>query len=235
MRSLAKKLLVKVRYASRQIFKDTRWYPQEIRAGEFGGDFDRDTIDFLNSEQCALATADKAQLEIAEFGIWKGATSLKFAEFLDHQGQLHLFDYEDNVTSVAQALQGKGYSNVQTWGSSYKYLDSYNWSLMKLLEQTTTPIFDYVYLDGAHTWAIDALTFFLCDLLLKPGGYIDFDDYPWRLRGSGLDPGRVPETRRLYTEEQIDAPQVKMIVDLLVKRNPAYREVLENKIFQKLG
>jgi hypothetical protein len=40
---------------------------------------------------------------------------------------------------------------------------------------------DYVFLDGAHTFAIDALTFFLTDRLLKIGGHFDFDDYSWKL------------------------------------------------------
>jgi predicted O-methyltransferase YrrM len=228
-----KRTIGQVRSASRKVSGDPRWYPNAILAGDFGKEFNKDTIDFLNSDRCILPSSDRSHLNIAEFGIWRGATSLMFAEFLNHQGKLHLFDYEDNVASVAHALKAKGFTNVESWGSSYRYLDSYNWPLMKLLTENSTPIFDYVYLDGAHTWAIDALTFLLCDLLLKPGGYVDFDDYAWTLRDSSLDPSRVPDTGRMYTEEQIDAPQVKLIVDLLVKRNSSYSEILENKIFQK--
>ena len=42
------------------------------------------------------------------------------------------------------------------------------------------PIFDYVFIDGAHTWMLDALAFLLVDRLLRVGGYVDFDDYPGR-------------------------------------------------------
>jgi hypothetical protein len=75
----------------------------------------------------------------------------------------------------------------------------------------------------------------LCDLLLNVGGYIDFDDYGWRLRGSSLDPRRVPVTAELYTDAQIDDLQVKAIVDLLVRRGGTYKEIVKNRLFQKVA
>lgn len=76
----------------------------------------------------------------------------------------------------------------------HKFNDSYNWNLIKLFKSSGfQPIFDYCFLDGAHTFAIDALSFFLVDKLLKVGGYVDFDDYGWRLRNSSLDPEKIPE------------------------------------------
>jgi hypothetical protein len=211
-----------------------RWYPERIMAGSVDdGVHDGRTIGFLHSSH--LATRDKADVEIAEFGIWKGGTSLQFARFLEGKGRLHLFDYHDNVATVATKLAQLGFHNVTGWGSSYKALDSYNWSLRNLIAESRQPRFDYVYLDGAHTWAIDALTFFLCDLLLKPGGYIDFDDYGWRLRNSSLDPSRVAMTGQMYTDEQIDALQVRDIVELLVRPRRDYVEVVPNKIFRKLS
>jgi hypothetical protein len=38
---------------------------------------------------------------------------------------------------------------------------------------TLGPMFDYVHLDGARTWAHDAMAFLLIDLVLQPGGYVD--------------------------------------------------------------
>lgn len=104
-----------------------------------------------------------------------------------------------------------------------------------LLASQTAPIYDYIFLDGAHTWAVDALTTFLADRLLRPGGYLDFDDYDWSLGNSPtLKPSAFPLTKKLYTDEQIAAKQVKMVVELIVRRNPSYREVVPNKIFQKI-
>lgn len=185
----------------------------------------KDTVDFINKTQCS---------RIAEFGIYKGHTSLEFAKFLNGRGELHLFDFEDRVAEVAKDLAYKGYKNVKTFGSSYKLMDSYNWSLAKVLEQNPQPIYDYIFLDGAHTWAIDALTVFLADRLLKIGGYLDFDDYNWTLCASPSQGPKVfPLTAKLYTDEQINTEQVRMIIDLVIRRDPRYSEVVPNKVFQK--
>ena len=106
---------------------------------------------------------------------------------------------------------------------------------MKMLRDYQTPYFDYVYLDGAHTWGVDALAFLLIDRLLKPGGYVDFDDYDWTIATSPtINPSAYPATLKLYTEEQIGTPQVKLIVDLLVRREGCYEELVENKVYRKL-
>jgi predicted O-methyltransferase YrrM len=61
---------------------------------------------------------------------------------------------------------------------------SYTWELMKLIEANTsggrtTPQFDFVFIDGAHTWDADGFAFYLADRLLRPGGWILFDDVAW--------------------------------------------------------
>ena len=185
------------------------------------------TINFIKRTECR---------HIAEIGIFKGYTSMEFAKFLNGEGELHLFDYEDRVRSVAIALEHAGFRNVRVFGSSYKLLDSYNWSLAKLLDKNAEPIYDYVFIDGAHSWAVDALTAFLADRMLKVRGYLDFDDYDWTFCGSpSCNPSVFPLIRKFYTAEQIASKQVKMIVDLVIKRDPRYQEVVANKIFQKLA
>jgi hypothetical protein len=44
---------------------------------------------------------------------------------------------------------------------------------MRLLRDNPGPMFDYVPLDRARTWAHDAMAFLLIDLVLQPGGYVD--------------------------------------------------------------
>jgi predicted O-methyltransferase YrrM len=172
---------------------------------------------------------------IAEMGIYKGDTSAKIAEYLNNRGELHLFDFEDRVTQVVKSLRAKGYHNVIAHANSTKTRDSYNWPLMRVL-QTGTVTFDYVFIDGAHTWNVDALAFLLVDKMLRVGGHVDFDDYSWSLASSpSLNPKRFPKTREFYTAEQIREPQIKLVVDLLVRRDPRYREVVPNKIFQKIA
>ena len=183
-----------------------------------------------------FADRDRDTLCIAEIGIHVGATTERIAQYMDNRGQLHIFDFQDKVDRVLARVNALGYGNVRGFGSSYKMLDSYNWQLMKLINTCGSPIYDYVYLDGAHTWAIDALAFFLADRLLKVGGCIDFDDYGWTLAASpSMNPAAFPLTGDMYTDEQIGLPQVAIIVELLVKRDARYREAVKNKVYQKIA
>lgn len=175
-----------------------------------------------------------AAFHYAEFGIYQGSTALHVANLFP-RCTLHLFDFADTLQEAADRFKDLP-NKVHTYGNTQKYCDSYNWPLMKLIEKADGQyMFDYCFLDGAHTIAVDALTFFLCDKLLRPGGFMDLDDYGWRQRGSSLDPARIPVTAELYTDEQIDAYQVKMLVDIIVRKDKRYKEVLPNRIFQKIS
>ena len=217
-----------------------RWYPEKIYSGSIDQYIERIseaafTSPFIQSLERMFAGVDRDVLRFAEFGVWKGGTTGQLAKFLGNKGELHIFDYEDTVLELKEKLAKANFNNVTAWGSSYRYLDSYNWNLRMILENQRDLRFDYIYLDGAHTWAIDALTFFLSDMLLNVGGYVEFDDYSWRLRGSSLDPARVPATAELYTDEQVNDFQVKAIVDLLVRRRGTYREIAKDRLFQKVA
>ena len=186
-----------------------------------------------NSQTVEFFAASGCQT-YAELGIYEGDTALAIATSLDGAGELHLFDFEDRVQAVTARLRQAGHENVFTHPNSRRLLDSYNWSLMQLLAKHHGPIFDYVFVDGAHTWAHDALAFLLVDRLLRPGGYVDFDDYTWTLRSSpSMNPTVFPAVERLYTDDQIDSAQIALVVDLLLKPDPAYEEVVPNKIFRK--
>ncbi len=187
----------------------------------------RATIDFIKTTSSRI---------VAEVGICVGFTSEPLAQYLNGEGELHLFDYEDRVRDVTAKLNAAGYHNIVGHGNSHRIIDSYNWSLMRVLQQHSEPIFDYVYLDGAHTWNVDALAFLLIDRLLKVGGYLDFDDYHWSLaRSPTMNPKAFPMTKQLFTNDQIRESHVRLIVDLLVKRDPRYVEVKRNKIYRKVS
>jgi predicted O-methyltransferase YrrM len=183
------------------------------------------TVEFFATTGCVC---------YAEIGVYKGDTTLRIAELMGGRGQIHLFDFDDRVEGVGARLAQAGHRNVVSHPNSRRLLDSYNWSLMQVLAKSPAPVFDYVFLDGAHTWALDALAFCLIDRLLVDGGYVDFDDYSWTLAGSpSMRPEVFPDVRRLYSDEQIDTKQVALVVDLLVRRNPAYQEIVADKIFRK--
>jgi len=168
---------------------------------------------------------------VAEIGVGVGATTRELAAILDNRGALHLYDFETKLAELLADLEQLGYTNVVAFGNSTKYWDSYNWSLLRQIEATPEPIYDYVYLDGAHIFQHDALAFFLCDRLLKVGGCIDFDDYFWSVARSKW----MSDRRHEYmTNEQIEAQQIKLVVDNLVGPHPRYEEVTAHKVFRKV-
>ncbi len=99
---------------------------------------------------------------------------------------------------------------------------SYTWALMKMLEADATPRFDFCYLDGAHSWFVDGFAFFLVDRLLKPGGWIVFDDLDWSYDKSPAL--RDTDLVRQMPEDERKAEQVKKVYELLVKTHPDYSE-----------
>ena len=97
---------------------------------------------------------------------------------------------------------------------------SYIWFLhRKLREQLRDgrcePCYDFVFIDGAHSWETDGFAFFLADKLLRPGGWILFDDLQWK------HDERWPE----IPSEQRDLPQIGEVFELLVGTHPSYREL----------
>ena len=200
------------------------WYPKKIA---FHPEGTPSTIQFLKSHY-----ARESKFVYAEFGVYEGATALAIAEFFPN-AKLFLFDFEDNISRIRYKFNHFN-SRVTFLGNSEKYLDSYNWSLSKLIQSDPDLRFDYVFIDGAHTFAIDALTFFMCKSILNVGAYLDFDDYDWRILGSSLDPAKVPEIGLQYSQEQIDDFQVARIVNQFVRTDKDFFEVVEEKVFRYL-
>lgn len=167
---------------------------------------------------------------IAEIGIGVGATSLELAKALNSHGSLHLYDWEDRATELARDLATLGYTNISAFENSRRHWDSYNWSLMRLLQRERRPIYDLIYLDGAHTLLHDGLAFTLGDKLLKIGGYFCFDDYSWKFKNSGW---MVSSRDDFMTEEQINEAQVALVVDLLVEGTNQYEAIIPKEIYRK--
>jgi predicted O-methyltransferase YrrM len=96
----------------------------------------------------------------------------------------------------------------------------YNWRLMKLLQADPTARFDLCFIDGAHSWADDGLAFFLCDRLLRPGGWIIFDDLDWTI-ATAPDAHSRAHSGQGWSEHR-DTAQVRQVYELLVKTHPHY-------------
>jgi predicted O-methyltransferase YrrM len=97
---------------------------------------------------------------------------------------------------------------------------SYTWRLMRMLQEDPSPRFDLCYVDGAHDWFVDGFAFFLVDRLLRPNGWIVFDDLDWTYATSPAL-GHTERVRSMPEDERT-ARQVRLVYDLLVKPHPLY-------------
>lgn len=105
---------------------------------------------------------------------------------------------------------------------------TYIWELRNIIKRQTQygicePLYDFCFIDGAHNWETDGFAFFLADKLLKPSGWILFDDLEWSYEVSkGLE--KFDWVKTMPIEEK-EAMQVKDIVELLASQHPNYHNL----------
>ena len=160
---------------------------------------------------------------ILELGFYHGVSTCYMAAALSAAGggsivTIDLLSAEKRQPNIEQLLMSCGYTDVVDF---YYEPVSYNWRLMKLIEENRQT-FDLCYLDGGHDWYNTGYAFFLVDKLLKPGGWILFDDLDWTMEH--ID---AKWALRKPLEERI-TPQVRKVWDLLVKTHPNYSNFRES-------
>lgn len=156
-----------------------------------------------------------------ELGFAWGVGAVYIASALQANGQGRLtsvdIPYEQERAVVGKALLERG--GLAPRVEVVLEEGGYNWFLhRKLKEQARDgyiePLYDFVFLDGAHTWLEDGLALLLVERLLKPGGWVHLDDLAW-----------LPSIRTDYPEHQRTFSHVQDIWDLLVVRNPRFDEM----------
>lgn len=158
---------------------------------------------------------------ILELGFHHGVSTCYLAAALDAAGgsvtTIDLEHARDLSPSIEELLARLGLERRVT----VHYESScYTWRLMKLLEEDPTPRFDFCYLDAAHRWQVDGFGFFLVDRLLKPGGWLVFDDLDWKAVDYPQFAGE-PWYQRMSREER-ETAQMRKVYELLVKPHPRY-------------
>lgn len=160
--------------------------------------------------------------DFLELGFAHGVSSCYMATMLKDSGKGHLTTIDlvkakqrkPNIEELLEKLDLKEYVSVY-----YEY-ESYNWRLMHFIEENDKPIFDFCYIDGAHDWNIDGFAFLLVDKLLKPGGWIIFDDVDWTFGSSDS----MQNIKRVVDmpDDVKNTPHVAKVFDILVKTHPDY-------------
>jgi predicted O-methyltransferase YrrM len=164
-----------------------------------------------------------------ELGFFHGKSSAFIAAILRDMGEGHLLtidrrnalEREPNIHQVLEVL------DLASWVTVSHEQRSYNWKLMRLLEEESRPRFDFCYIDAAHTWDDTGLAFYLVDKLLEPGGWMVFDDLDFTYQTLVKADEDMPSYLARMGREERETRQVRKVWELLVREHPDYGEFSE--------
>jgi predicted O-methyltransferase YrrM len=158
-----------------------------------------------------------------ELGFYHGVSSAYIAGALHEMGDGQLVTI-DTVRAkqlkpnIEELIRGLGLEDFVTY---YFEPSSYTWRLMKFLQDPDFEKFDFCYIDGGHTWDTTGFAYFLVSRLLKPGGWILFDDLNWTHQNPAVR--NTPRVKAMAEDER-SAAQVRLVYELLVKRDPQFTD-----------
>jgi predicted O-methyltransferase YrrM len=174
------------------------------------------------AEQISSFIVANGVSDILELGFRHGVSTTYMAATLAGAGKgrivtVDLQSAKQNTPNIEELLESAGErSRVDVFYEP----TSYTWRLMRMLQEDPTPRFDMCYIDGAHDWFVDGFAFFLVDRLLRPNGWIVFDDMDWTYAGSPAL-GHTEKVKQMPEDERT-SKQVRLVYDLLVKVHPGY-------------
>lgn len=165
-------------------------------------------------------------LSILELGCGVGTSACYMAAALDRNGGGRILSIDRNpeLPEWVKSSFAKIDPSLQRMHDLIVTPRSYNDELMNLILRQSQggkcePCFDFCFIDGAHTWEVDSCAFFLAEKLLKPGGWMLFDDLTWTIGGSpeaiknGVGQDMPPEL--------LQTQQVMRVFELCVSQHPA--------------
>lgn len=168
---------------------------------------------------------------VLELGFAHGKSSNFIAAALHENGKGHLttVDLQDNPRdpSIHDLLQRTGLGDHVT---VHRETSSYTWFLKKQIENQSngmgcTPLYDFCFIDGAKNWTIDGAAFFMADKLLKPDGWMLFDDLDYTYRYHEQRTGKHIMDGINFRElgqDEVDQAHIERVFRLLVMQHPAY-------------
>jgi predicted O-methyltransferase YrrM len=156
--------------------------------------------------------------DLLEIGFYQGKSSAYIAAILeDRGGPGHLTTIDrvsakDRHPGIEDLLGALDIAHRVTplWAER-----SYTWELGRMVKDGKRELYDFCYFDGGHTWDPTGFGFVLVDMLLKPGGWIIFDDLDWTLEKSeGRQGGKTGSER--YSQDELSTATVRMVFDTIV-------------------
>lgn len=166
---------------------------------------------------------------ILELGIAHGTATCTMAAALEElgRGKVTAVDLQD-VTFAPSAEEQLARCGLSAYAEVVRMKTGYTWFLHDEIRRQTVsgtcqPAYDLCIIDGPKNWTIDGCAFFLADKLLRPGGWMIFDDYAWTY--ARADAGRTATdgiTHRELSVEEQRTPQIREVFELLVVPHPDY-------------
>ena len=191
-------------------------------------------IPFISKENARFLyelIIDRRVTRILELGIAHGTATCYMAAALDELGRGHitavdLIDARSAFSPSAEELLSRvGFSSRV---DIVRMKTGYTWYLHDAIRENTTddrcaPVYDLCIIDGPKNWTIDGAAFFFVDKLLKPNGWMVFDDYNWTY----ADADRRRDvtdgiSHRPLSNEERNIPHIREVFELLVKQHPDY-------------
>lgn len=159
--------------------------------------------------------------KVLELGFFHGVSSCYLAAAMKSQGgrpivTIDLESAKNRNPTIVDLLQR---CDLAEYAEVYFEPSSYNWRLMKFIEEGRR--FDFCYIDGGHDWYNTGFAFFLVDKLIEPGGWILFDDLDWT-----MEHVNAPWAMNRPLEERL-TPQVRKVWELLVQQHSNYGDFQE--------
>ena len=168
---------------------------------------------------------------VLELGFQHGVSTCYMASAFNTKGsgKITTIDREINKTEKPSIYELMEKTGTKERVEVVFARETYVYELKKIIEANSKgnvchPKYDFIFIDGAHNWETDGFAFFLADKLLKPGGWILFDDMNWTYESSPT----LKETDlvKSMTKEEKSEAQVQKVFDLLVKQHPNYSDFI---------
>jgi predicted O-methyltransferase YrrM len=168
---------------------------------------------------------------ILELGFQHGVSTNYFAAALDELGSGKILTIDREIARN----ENPNINELSKKTALDKYIEvifantSYIWELRKLIKHNIenpdkAKLFDFCFIDGAHSFETDGFAFLLVDKLLNDGGIILFDDINWSYASSPTL--KDTDFVKQMSNEERNAEQINDVIELLVATNPNY-EILE--------
>jgi len=194
-------------------------------------------------EALRIVKALKGAVVAGEIGVGIGATTIEMLRLLDARDCLHIFDYENMLTELVLDIKNAhldNYVKIIKHGNTRKIFDSYAWALTSIAQEllnnkSSLMFFDFVYLDGAHSFHCDAAATAVLKEMIAIDGFIVFDDMKWTFdKSPSLNANVNPAILEYYTPEQLSVPHIERIVKVLMEGDDRYKRVYFNQNYQQL-